>query len=293
MDSRTRIAELLRDQDFSPSILRALKAVDGARLGSGQSTGTDHNVRQRLSSDTEGAFADWRRAGCPLRYRARSPLLPPALIHDRIRYLRNQWPCAVVSHYEAERARLVQFLSEEDYYRKWCADPTDDGEREQKKVFLNILLHLPNAKCKPNGLYIRMRRTFPLTFGICEDIKRKDHRNLSKSLQYCTAKVINGALLEAQANGIAAIPDVDAIIVRRQKETLCISERKFMGYRTGSAARSAGFAIDPLRRGPQRQLVLPLSLRPNCSRLRGIAWQQDWKSMKGETETRNDESWMR
>ena len=75
-----------------------------------------------------------------------------------------------------------------------------------------MILNWPNAKCEGNALYRRMRQAFPITYRICEDIKRKDHRNLSKSLQYCTAKAINGALLEAQAKGIAAIPDVDAII---------------------------------------------------------------------------------
>ena len=85
-----------------------------------------------------------------------------------------------------------------------------------------MILNWPNARCEGNGLYRRIRRAFPLVFRICEDIKRNDHRNLCKSLQYCTAKVINGALLEAQAKGIVAIPDVDAIICpERHKETVC------------------------------------------------------------------------
>ena len=67
-----------------------------------------------------------------------------------------------------------------------------------------------------------MRTTFPLTFSVCEDLKRKDHRNLSKQLQSYTATAINGALLDTQAKGIAAIPDVDAIICATgHKETVC------------------------------------------------------------------------
>ena len=77
-----------------------------------------------------------------------------------------------------------------------------------------MLLNCPNAKCEANGLYRRMRAAFPLTFRVCEEIKRQDHRNISKSLQYYTAKAINGALVAAQAQGIVAIPDVDALICR-------------------------------------------------------------------------------
>ena len=92
----------------------------------------------------------------------------------------------------------------------------DPVEREEKKFLLTMILNWPNAKCEGNGLYRRLRGVFPLTFKICEDIKRKDHRNLSKSLQHYTAKAINRALLEAQARGIAAIPDVDAIVCQQR-----------------------------------------------------------------------------
>ena len=71
----------------------------------------------------------------------------------------------------------------------------------RRKLLLTMILNWPNAKCEGNGLYRRMRRLFRSTFRICEDIKRKDHRDISKSLQYYTAKAINGALLDAQAQG--------------------------------------------------------------------------------------------
>jgi hypothetical protein len=67
-----------------------------------------------------------------------------------------------------------------------------------------------------------MRHQFPLTFAVGEDIKRTDHRNISKLLQNLTAKAINDALLETQAKGIPAIPDVDSIICpTRHKKVVC------------------------------------------------------------------------
>jgi hypothetical protein len=50
------------------------------------------------------------------------------------------------------------------------------------------------------------------------------YRNISKCLQYYTAEAINGALLAAQAQGIVAIPDVDALICQvSDREIVCES----------------------------------------------------------------------
>src|SRR5262249_20919836 len=89
-----------------------------------------------------------------------------------------------------EHNRLVALLSDGDFYRTWCIDPQSDGERDQKKNLLTILLNKKNADCERNILYRRIRGTFPITFGIVEDIKRNDNRNLSKQLQRFTADAI-------------------------------------------------------------------------------------------------------
>ena len=60
--------------------------------------------------------------------------------------------------------------------------------------------------------YRRIAAEFPITFGIVEDIKRNDHRNLGKQLQCFTADAIKAALLEVQGEGIATVPHVDALI---------------------------------------------------------------------------------
>jgi hypothetical protein len=67
-----------------------------------------------------------------------------------------------------------------------------------------------------------MRAELPCTISVIEAIKRESHRNVSKPLQHLTAKAVNDALFEAQAKGIPAIPDVDAIICpTRHKEVIC------------------------------------------------------------------------
>jgi hypothetical protein len=96
-------------------------------------------------------------------------------------------------------------------------------------------------------LYRYMRRRFPITFGICEDIKRKDHRNISKALQFFTAQAINGALLEAQALRIPAIPDVDAIICPQQhRDEVC----RLIGKQVYDITGGVRCKVDGLRYTP-------------------------------------------
>ena len=131
--------------------------------------------------------------------------------------------------------------------RSGAGDKEDPVERQEKKFLLTMILNWPNAKCEGNALYRRMRQAFPLTFGICEAIKRKDHRNISKSLQYFTAKAINGALLAAQTQGIAAIPEVDAILCSsRHKETVCgLIGAEVYQLTQGVHCKVAGIRYDP------------------------------------------------
>jgi hypothetical protein len=101
-------------------------------------------------------------------------------------------------------------------------DPQNDVERDQKKSLLNILLNKRNENCEQNILYRNIRATFPITFTIIEDIKRNDHRNLSKQLHRFTADAIAAALRELQCEGIAAIPHVDALICQEKNgERVC------------------------------------------------------------------------
>jgi hypothetical protein len=142
----------------------------------------------------------------------------PRLLSDRIEYIRREHADgdarALIDAMQAEHQRLLLKLNGRDYYREWCKDPEDDDERKAKKGFLNAMLNMANGKIVGNRFYESMRRKFPHTFGILENIKREDHRNASKQLQRFTSDAIKGALLELQNEGIAAIPQVDAIICR-------------------------------------------------------------------------------
>ena len=138
----------------------------------------------------------------------------PRLLADRIAYKHREKPTGDLQHLEAERLRLVERLSGSDYYRLWCNDQTDDKERKEKKGLINALLNMPNSKCTANPFYQWMRSEFPLAYRVVEDIKRSDHRNLSKPLQRFTSNAINGALRQLQEEGIIAIPQTDAILCR-------------------------------------------------------------------------------
>ena len=223
-DARERIAHLLGDPQIGPAAKRAVEAIDGGKYlltisPCGQVTTSAGLCPKVLKPyfllDREATVS------CDISHAHHCFL--PALLGERIDYLKKDHrSVAEIEDSEAELKRLSEFLSDGDYYAKLCVNTEDQKEREQKKRLVNVLLNLPNAKSERIGLYLRLRQEFPRTLKVCEDIKRKDHRNISKRLQSLTAKVINAALLQAQHLGIAAIPDVDAIICsKRYKETVC------------------------------------------------------------------------
>jgi hypothetical protein len=155
-----------------------------------------------------------------------------------------------------EHNRLIALLSDGDFYRTWCVDPQSDGERDQKKNLLTILLNKKNEDCERNVLYRRIRGAFPITFRIVEDIKRSDHRNLSKQLHRFTADAIAGALLEAQGEGIAAIPHVDALICQQKdRERVCEVIGRKIFEATGVCCTVDGVRYSPLTENEKQALA--------------------------------------
>ena len=155
-----------------------------------------------------------------------------------------------------EQRRLIALLSDGDFYCKWCADPQSDRERHQKKNLLNILLNTKNEECERNILYRRVRATFPITFSVLEDIKRKDHGNLSKQLQRFTADAIAAALLEAQQKGIAAIPHVDALICQEKyREQVCEIIGRKIFEAAGVCCAVGGIRYSPLNEIEEQALT--------------------------------------
>ena len=155
-----------------------------------------------------------------------------------------------------EHSQLIAALSDGDFYGAWCVDPQNGGEREEKKIVLNILLNKKNEDCERNILYRRIRATFPITFRIVEDIKRNDHRNLSKQLHRFTADAIAAALLEVQREGIAAIPHVDALVCqRRYREQVCEVIGRKIFEATGICCAIGGIRYSPLTESEKEALA--------------------------------------
>jgi hypothetical protein len=166
---------------------------------------------------------------------------------ERPNYINDGW---------REHSRLMALLSTGDFYRRWCVDPENEHERDEKKLILNILLNQNTEKCLLNRLYQRIRVAFPVTFGIVEDIKRDDCRNLSKQLQRFTADAIAGALLEAQRQGIAAIPHVDALISQQKdRERVCEIIGRKIFEATGVCCAVGGIRYSPLTRNEKQALA--------------------------------------
>jgi len=146
-----------------------------------------------------------------------------------------------------EHNRLVALLSDGDFYRVWCVDPQNKDERNEKRNALNILLNSKNENCERNALYRRLRKEFPIMFRTIEDLKSKDHRNLSKQPHRFTSDVVATASLEVQQEGIAAIPLVDALICQeKHASAVCETLGKHVFLRTGACATVGGVRYSPL-----------------------------------------------
>jgi hypothetical protein len=159
----------------------------------------------------------------------------PVIILQRLSWMEKEGAdSAAIARYRAELEDYRTFFSEGDFYRKCCDDPSDDDEREKKKDQALKLLNTKTEKARFYPIYKKLRRLFPLTFKIIEQIKARDHRTLSIKLQSPEAEVINQALLELQKAGIPAIPDCDAIIVpEAHQEAACEAIGRAMHKLTG------------------------------------------------------------
>jgi hypothetical protein len=127
-------------------------------------------------------------------------------------------------------------------------------------------LNRKNEDCERNGLYWKIRANFPATLRAVEDIKRKDHRNLSKQLHRFTADAIAAALLEVQQEGIAAIPHVDALICRQKNQPrVCEAIGRQIFQATGVCCAVGGIRYSPLTEIEEQALAFDEIAPSNCS----------------------------
>ena len=242
-------SRLFKDGKKEAATRIILKFLDGAAKVTA-STNPFGTVRTNLSSCPRELKPELLIGGAPVVIcdisHAHYCLLP-AIVMGRICHLRGRGARGRdLEVLEAELGRLREFLSEGDYYQKWCADPSCEAERKEKKTLLNMLLNWPNKKAHKNRLYRRMRAQFPQTLGILEDIKRNDHKNIVPSLHGNTAKVIEQALLELQRREIPAIPDTDALICPAEaKLVVCEAIGRAMHKLTGVCCKVGGIRYRP------------------------------------------------
>ncbi len=142
------------------------------------------------------------------------------IIRDRIDHLGKTHPASPrIAALEGERAKLAATIADGDIYRQGEATVTTEERKRSKREMLTSL-NMKTAVAIRYPSYRWLRSEFPLTCGIIEDIKAKDHSKLSIQLQNYTGRVINGALAEVQSLGIPAFPDTDALIVPESERTL-------------------------------------------------------------------------
>ena len=124
---------------------------------------------------------------------------------------------------------------------------SSNKERDEKKNILNVLLNRKMRTASGTVFTGKSEQTFPATLRAVEDIKRKDHRNLSKQLHRFTADAVAAALLEVQREGIAAIPHVDALICQQKdRERVCEIIGRKIFEATGVCCTVGGIRYSPL-----------------------------------------------
>ena len=115
---------------------------------------------------------------------------------------------------EAELTRYKATLEGSDIYERL------GGTAERKTFKLTLLrsLNMATSTAKRLPPYMQFKTAFPRIVGIIQDLKKNDHRALSKQLQFFTAQIIEAATHEAQSLSIQCLPDTDALIVPLESE---------------------------------------------------------------------------
>jgi hypothetical protein len=263
--ARDPIAKML-DGNGRDNVRRLVTAIDGREHNvwtseRGQITTTIGNCPKELQSYLllhqertlfcDIAQAQWNFLPLILSNRVRHV----AGLPDRQKYVADGW---------REHDKLTLILSDGDFYRRWCVDPGSDTERANKKQLLNMLLHKKNEQCCANRLYLRLKAEFPITVAVIENIKRTDHRNLSKQLHRFIGDTVAAALLEVQQKGIAAIPFVDALMCQQTNQAVvCEALGRQIFLAAGVCAKVGGIRYSPLTEKEEAALAFDEEVASN------------------------------
>lgn len=147
----------------------------------------------------------------------------PRIVTNRIEYRRQRGDDErELASLKAELIRLIELCSSGSFYASTLPDTATADDIKNRKALLNVLLSSPQSKAATNCVWRSLRQRFPLCLAIIDSIKADDHRAISRQLQHFTASAITAALEAMQRQGLPAIPDTDALIVRqRDREAAC------------------------------------------------------------------------
>ena len=249
VSAQATVEGLLNDKDYQSSTQRAIAAIKARK----------HTVTVKPSGLTVTSMISCPRELKPLLHLAGEPvalcdissahwMFLPRLVADRIAFRRKRGDdenglAPLVAEYE----RLILFLSAGSFYRQFSRNDATEADIKARKKLLNILLNDKLERSKNNRLWHWVRSKFPLCLYIIADIKKNNHRLISKQLQNFTAKAIEAALMDMQRQGLPAIPDTDALIVREcDREAACHAIRKAMFVET----RGVRVTVGGIRYGP-------------------------------------------
>lgn len=236
-------ARLLGNQDTRPSALRSINAIATQEhtvkvMGSGL-------IVTSLISCPRDLKSLWHLDGeavtlCDIS--SAHWMFLPRIVKNRLDYCRARGdPEETLKPMADEFSRLVDLCSSGTFYAQMCREGATPEDIKRTKGIANMLLNQPQSKASKNVIWRGLHRRFPHCFGIIADIKKRDHREISKQLQSFTARAIAAALIDMQGKGLPAIPDSDCLIVRdRDKAAACLAIGRAMFTETRGVFATVG-----------------------------------------------------
>lgn len=209
---RDMALEMMTAGNKATGIKQFIEAIKGERAHrvSYDPSGTNRNFVMRCPKELKDHLTIEGEPVAIIDMRAAHLCILPRVAGERIQWLRAKG--GQTKALEAERKKLMQVLQSGDIYQE-----LGQGlRRDQFKRQLLQSLNMTSRAAWHLDAYQRLKAAFPKITDIIEDLKKKDHRGLSKQLQFFTAQIIEGAMLEAKERSMPCIPDTDALIVQKR-----------------------------------------------------------------------------
>lgn len=214
-EGKNTALKMITSNEKSHGIQQFLKALEdtGSRTISINPSGTIYHYAMKCPRELKPHLLLTEKPVANIDMKAAHLVCLLCVGRDRVTWMRKQG--IDTANLEVEIDRYKTTLESVDIYEEL------GGKLNRKEFKRTLLTSLNMATTKANKLppYQKLKTKFPRIVRIIEDIKKNDHKALSKQLQFFTAQIIESALFEVQSLSIPCLPDTDALIAPSEFES--------------------------------------------------------------------------